>query len=99
MKQQKLHKLAFHQFLFVLCNDIRHVNNLFMILKVIFIKNKKMGGIVTWSINSDYPSGHPRSLHDIIYNSLTRFPSSIDLSDNKICYSESIYPNIKNLKI
>lgn len=67
--------------------------------KVNFIKNKKMGGIVTWSINSDYPSGHPRSLHDIIYNSLTRFPSSIDLSDNKICYSESIYPNIKNLKI
>ena len=51
-----------------------------------------MGGIVTWSINSDYPSGHPRSLHDIIYNSLTRFPSSIDLSDN-------FYASFKKSKI
>lgn len=60
--------------------------------KTEYVKETKLGGMITWSINADHKSGHPRSIHDKMYNDLA---DKLDSCENNLKYPTSRFSNIR----
>lgn len=60
--------------------------------KLSYVIDNKLGGIMSWSINGDKPSGDERCLTDIMYSELE---NHLDTSENHIKYKLSPYSNIR----
>lgn len=60
--------------------------------KLSYIMDNQLGGIMSWSINGDKPSGDSRCLTDIIYSTLN---DKLDSSENNLNYRLSQYSNIR----
>jgi chitinase len=65
-----------------------------IVMKVEYIKSKKLAGIMSWSINSDHKVGHERCLTDVIHRTID---DQVDLSMNHLEYPFSPFVNVREL--
>jgi chitinase len=63
--------------------------------KINYIKSKNLGGVMSWSIDSDVQTTSNRSLSNVIFSELTN-GNNLQITANKIKFKNSTYINIKN---
>jgi chitinase len=64
-------------------------------MKINYVKSKNLGGVMSWSIDSDMPTTSNRSLSNIIFSELTK-GTTLQMTANKINFKNSTFINIKN---
>jgi chitinase len=64
--------------------------------KIKYIREREIGGIMSWSINSDHNEGHERCLTDLMYN-MFDYGEMMDRSPNNLHYPFSKFANVRRL--